>query len=85
MFRSDGAKVPVTPVQAPRANAYAERGVRTVRPECLDWLLVVATCSRSFGPTSSLTTATVPTGRCCYNRQTRRLSSPSSTGIVEAR
>src|SRR5919106_23237 len=41
VFRPDGAKVLVTPVQAPRANAYAERWVRTVRAECLDWLLVV--------------------------------------------
>ena len=41
VFRSEGAEVLVTPVQAPNANAYAERWVRTVRTECLDWLLIV--------------------------------------------
>ena len=41
VFRSEGTEVLTTPVQAPNANAYAERWIRTVRAECLDWLLIV--------------------------------------------
>ena len=41
MFYPEDAKVLVTPLQAPNANAYAERWIRTVRGECLDWLLIV--------------------------------------------
>ncbi len=40
VFGSEDAQVLATPVQAPNANAYAERWVRTVRTQWLDWLLI---------------------------------------------
>jgi putative transposase len=50
----------VTPVPAPNANAYAERWIRTVPAQCLDWLLsrVTGTWSRSSESTSGPTTGT---------------------------
>jgi transposase InsO family protein len=41
IFRTERIKVIRTPVQAPNANAYAERWVRTVRADCLDRILIL--------------------------------------------
>ncbi len=41
IFRSEGIDVIRTPVQAPNANAFAERWVRTVRSDCLDRILIL--------------------------------------------
>jgi transposase InsO family protein len=51
VFTADGIKIVRTPPRAPRANAYAERWVRTVRRECLDRILI-------YNPRHPLTTLT---------------------------
>ena len=41
VFTTEGSRVILTPIRTPVANASAERFVRTIRKECLDWTLVL--------------------------------------------
>jgi putative transposase len=41
VFRSERIRIVKTPVRSPKANAIAERFARTIRTECLDWLLIL--------------------------------------------
>jgi transposase InsO family protein len=69
VFRSEGIKVIQTPIRAPQANAYAERFVRTIRSECLDWLLILGRrhLERVLGATPLTTTARARTvGSRCF-------------------
>ena len=48
VFEAQGARIVRTPIQVPEANGIAERFVRTVRSECLDWLLIVSAQHRPY-------------------------------------
>jgi hypothetical protein len=44
VLRSEGARVICTPIRSPKANAFGERLVKTMRRECLDHLLILGEC-----------------------------------------
>jgi len=41
VFTSEATELVRTPIQAPKANASAERWVQTAQTECLDWMLLL--------------------------------------------
>jgi putative transposase len=50
VFQSEGIEIVRTPFRAPTANAIADRFVRTVRSECVDWLLTQPASPRACAP-----------------------------------
>ena len=40
VLRAEGAKIALTPYRCPKANGRCERVIKTIRRECLDWLII---------------------------------------------
>ena len=77
VFRSEGIRILRAPVRAPRANAFAERFVGTVRRECLDRMLIFVDSSKPLSTSTSSTTTV--TGRIDHSASyllSRRASPP---------
>jgi putative transposase len=77
VFRTEAVQAIRSPIRAPRAYAFAERFVRTVRSECLDHVLVHGRrhLERVLGPTSRTTWRR---GRIEGSRWPRRREPPAS-------
>jgi putative transposase len=60
VFGAAGIQVLKIPPRPPRANAYAERWVRTVRTECPDWILIHNTVISTGSARSTRITTTPP-------------------------
>jgi transposase InsO family protein len=79
VFAAEGVRIVKTPVQAPRANAIAERFVGTIRRDCLDRMLI-------FGPRHLEAVLAEYVEHYNSHRPHRSLSqrSPSASGATPA-
>ena len=82
VFTAEGIRVLRTPIQAPKANAFAERWVRTVRTECLDWMLIggrrhLEKVLASTSTTTMPSGLTAGLGCACRRAKGENLSRPS--------
>ena len=82
--QSERIRVIRTPIGSPQANAYAERFVRTVRAECLDWLLIVGR-RHLENVLSTYVTHSTASARTGHSRSRRRKRSAETTHQVQRR
>jgi putative transposase len=85
IFASEGIRILRTPVGAPRANAFAERWVGTVRRELLDRMLIMGRCCRTMSCTTTSTGRTARSARCHRWEPSHRLlqrPAPRSCGWI---
>jgi hypothetical protein len=75
VVRAEAVQVLMTPVRAPKANAYAERWARTVAPSAWTGFSFSGgpTLSRSLGSMPSTTTLIDRSGRSAWSRRSNKL------------